>query len=217
MARKKCTYSTKWAPRTNTNCLIGLCEVKDWQKYCASTGIGAFFGTIAFWTALAVVTSNSPTAVLKSYSSIVLADAGDLNIPGAKLAATVLQESGLGISADSYFGRITEFYGILLQVALAAFVLFGFFSFLAIRWQSIRAAEEMVDAKVVENLNSELFDLKLARKATAAFDLNAEPLEEQIRQLSGLVRRIEAVEARVAENASEEEPDESGGPEFVSG
>ncbi|HEY9013268.1 MAG TPA: hypothetical protein VIN06_19875 [Devosia sp.] len=135
---------------------------------------------------------------------MVIADSTQLEKSTGRIAIDILQGQGLAISADSYLGRLTDFYSTVLQVSLAAFVLFGFVSYLAIRWQSVRAAQDMIH----EEMDSATFRQSLKDHAQDAFDLNAEPLERQIQQLGDLTSRLEVVEARMAELSSAEEPAE---------
>lgn len=97
---------------------------------------GSAIGTVAFFLTLLVLANHAPDAVLRAVRIILLAEPSDLDSLSSAAAVSILQQNGLGISADSYLGRITDFYAVVLQIAFAAFVLFGVVSFFAIRWQS---------------------------------------------------------------------------------
>lgn len=68
-----------------------------------------------------------------------------------------LLNRGLIITSDGVLSQMAALYGNLIQVLIGAFALITVLGFLAVRWQSIQAAEDYVDKRCKEYFHSEEF------------------------------------------------------------
>lgn len=191
------------------------------MKYFLSNAIGALIGTIAIWLCFFAITQQNPSNLIGKVQLIIVDDQEAITSDEAAAAIELLYKENLAISADNFLAQIGNFYSTVLQISLAAFVLFGFLSFLSIRWQSIQAAEDFADIKVKSSfdtyIKSQEFNLLLSQKSTDAFDIQAESIDvslEEMRdyneQMSVMDERLQALETQYGLQSSESEPEEGG-------
>lgn len=189
------------------------------MKYFLSNAIGAVIGTIAIWLCFFAITQQNPANLLGKIQIIIVDDEEKALSDTSKEAIEFLYTENLAISADNFLAQIGSFYSTVLQISLAAFVLFGFLSFLSIRWQSIQAAEDFADAKVKATfdtyIKSQEFNLLLSQKATDTFDIQAESLDKlfdemmnYMEQMDTIDERLAALETQYGLQSSETEPEE---------
>lgn len=175
--------------------------------------VGAAFGTIAIWLCFFSLGETNPVAILEKYDLIIVDNKVRPRSDDAVSAIELLYRQGLAIPSDSLVSQVSNFYSAVLQISLAAFVLFGFLSFLAIRWQSIQAAEDFADQKVKESLKnykkSSEFNALLVQKATDVFDVQAEEFDEILesaKQINEFESRLIDIEKKISLASSDAEP-----------
>lgn len=123
-------------------------------------------------------------------------------------AAVQLLQRGIIVTPEALISNITTTYGIMIQVLLGVLVVVGFLSFFAIRWQSIQQAENFIDQKLEKIITSDDFSRLLSNAASEVFDLQSEPLQEQLAHIALLDDRLSKIESMIAEKGDDREPQE---------
>jgi hypothetical protein len=174
----------------------------------AAVATGSALGTCLFIAVVIFTTGDPLKDWLESSLGILLHRQPDSIDPITKQVAIAMVERGVVVTPDALIGSITNLYGNMIQVLVGVFSLFAILSFFAIRWQSIQQAEAFVETKVDKSLLSDEFTRRLTDLTINTFDTYSVNIQESLENYSKISERLTVLEMTIAENASEEEPEE---------
>lgn len=125
-----------------------------------------------------------------------------------------LMTRGLVISADGIIENITSLYGNMIQALIGVLALATVLAFVAVRWQSIQAAEEYIETKSSTYFSSREFQTLVSGRVADYVDTLDPATNPQMgtvdpgMEISELRNRILVLEQFIQRSSSAEEPEE---------
>lgn len=169
----------------------------DWKFYL-SILLGAAIGVFAFLVAI-VVFIGDPAGdwFMSAHAVLVTEKLKDLSLDDQGRLYHYMTE-GIVIPTDGLISQIANFYGNIIQVLIGLFFVFGFVSFLVLKWHSKQFMEEAVGNAVELALrghtNSISFDNMITLKVQNVASTEIEGLEQSIAAIGDFEDRLSIVE-----------------------